>query len=416
MNILYCVPFWPHLYTPWMFREIAWLRARGHNLAVISMRQWHDGQINVQQFNLQDVPVLQVKRTYESDRQLLKDLLGMSVRALFTRTGRSLKQAIKKSGWRHGIHEWLWLKRGVAFVRKHNIEIMDSHWAGEAAFFARQIHLVTNIPYSVTTRGGDLCNTPSPYLPEIVQDAAAVMFLSHFLVKRFRKEIDPPDLPKLPPCTTDASKMRVRHHGLPRETIADKPVPQSDDVQIVATTGRLDPEKRHQDLIEAAASLADEFPNMRLLFIGGGQLQPKLEAQAKELGLAGRVEFTGAKRWEQVMELVRTTHVYVQPSKYEGFCMATLEAASQGLPVIATATGAHEQIVEHGRNGFIYQPGDVEGLRDALRATLKAGSEKRKEMGDQSLEIANEHFCFDKLMPRVESIMNAIRTHQPLPE
>lgn len=402
MNILYLLPFWPHLYTPFLFREMAWMRSRGHNVAVASLRQWPDGHINVVNYKLTDVPVLQMRRQYATDRSLLADALRACAAPAASRL--SLRASLRREGLRHGLHQWAWMRQLVAFARQHRIDVIDAHWATEASQTARQIHLATGLPYTVTMHGGDIHTQPSPDLPQIVADAAAVLPISPFLAHRLQQLAPVP-----------AERLRLRPHGLPAEALAAQPVPRTPGSLLVGTTGRLDPEKRQADLLDAAAVVAPECPDLHLLFIGGGQLQPALERQAQEHGLADRVRITGPLPWPQVIERLRTLYLYVQCSAVEGYGMTALEAAGQGLPVIATRTGAHELIVEEGVNGFLYEPGDIPAVAGHLRTILSDPS-LRDRMAQASLDRVRKRFVFETLMPRVEAIFDAVRLGRPLPE
>ena len=113
-------------------------------------------------------------------------------------------------------------------------------------------------------------------------------------------------LPPVPPVSFDPSKLHICHNGVPAEQIAAQPAAQSDDEQIVGTIGRLDDEKRHDDLIRAVALLKERHPRLRLLIIGGGVLEPKLRALAAELGVADRLTITGTLTWDQAMAARRS--------------------------------------------------------------------------------------------------------------
>jgi glycosyltransferase involved in cell wall biosynthesis len=416
MNLLYTLPFWPYLYTPWLFREIAWMRDRGHHVAVLSLREPPGPSADLRDFELDDIPVLQLKRIYQSDYQLLSQMTRLSRHGLLTKTDRSLRQSIQESGWRQGTHEWANLKQAIAFTKTHGIDVIEAHWAAEAGDYARQIHEITGIPYAIRLHGGDLHRSPSPSLPRIVEHASAVCPVSEFLARLLRGERPVATLPEVPRVEFDSTKVRVCHNGLPSDSIAKQPAEQRADLQIIGTIGRLDPEKRYSDLIDAVARLADDFPGVRLRLIGGGQLQQALEQQAQALGIADRVEITGAQSWEMVMKMASELHIYVQASAIEGCSLATIEGQAQGVPVVLSRTGAHAQSIEESVNGYLFDSGDVSDLQQKLRQVLSADPETRQAMGAHSIRLIKERFCVDTLMPRLEAILAAVKNHQPLPE
>ena len=92
-----------------------------------------------------------------------------------------------------------------------------------------------------------------------------------------------------------------------------------------------------------------------------------IRRQVAGSGLSGQVTFLGALADEALGEQIRASHVLVVPSSYEGFGIAYLEGMGLGLPAIATSGGAAGEIITHGRDGFLIEPGDVEALSDCLR-------------------------------------------------
>jgi glycosyltransferase involved in cell wall biosynthesis len=162
------------------------------------------------------------------------------------------------------------------------------------------------------------------------------------------------------------------------------------------------------------AGLVCDFPKLKLKIVGGGVLLPELQALASRLGIAGRFEITGFKSWPEVMNLIRQFHIYVQCSELEGCSLANIEVAFQGIPLVLSRTGANEQCVEQGVNGYLFDPGDVTALRESLRALLLAGARKREQMGRASLEIAGSRFSAETIMPQLEAVFrNAIDADRP---
>jgi glycosyltransferase involved in cell wall biosynthesis len=412
MNILYLLPFWPYLYTPWLFREIAWMRRRGHQVAVIALAPPPGPRADLSVFGLEDAPVLELRRPYGGAAAAARSLMCLGPAAL---TGGGWRQAVRAKGLRQGTWEWANLARMVRFARRQGTQVIEAHWATEAADAARELHLAAGLPYAVRMHGGDLYRNPSPNLPRIAAHASALCPVSGFLADLLRGRRPVPRLPVVPPVEVDPAKLRICHNGVPEQAIAHAPAAQNAQHICVASVGRLDPEKRHADLVAAVAALAPRFPGVSLRLIGGGQLEPALRRQATELGIADRLEITGALPWEKVIQAVGSAHVYAQASEVEGFGLAVAEGAAQGLPLVLTRTGVHPQLVDPGVNGYLYDAGDVPALTADLGRVLGASAEERTKMGARSLAVIRERFCFETLIARVEAILDAVRQGQPLP-
>lgn len=388
------------------------MKNRGHTVAIVSMRHWEDGYGNVESFKLTDVPVLQVRHRLASDKLLLRDISCLLVRGLGGIAPKSLSRMRADLGVRQGIHEWLWAKRISAFAKKHRAEVVDAHWMSEAAAAALRLKQTMGVPYVVTSHGSDLA---SPDLQRIVSNADAVCPVSRHLARLLQDGWIEPGLPSSPTATSfDSAKVRIRSHGLPENVFAKNAVSQQNDRIVISSTGRLDPEKCPLDIVEAVANIAVEFPAVTLQFLGGGQLEQNILSRASQLGIGSRVFVTGGLPWDVVMEKLRDSNIYVQASQSEGFGVAALEAASQGLPAVVSRTGAHAEIVSEGVTGFVYEPCDVAGLTTALRKLVN-NIELRRSMGTGAIAHVRKNFVFEDLMPRVEQMFLAVANGDPLP-
>ncbi len=153
--------------------------------------------------------------------------------------------------------------------------------------------------------------------------------------------------------------------------------------------------KGQADLLHALAGL--ERRDVRLGLYGfesepGERL--KLQALAADLGLAGRVEIPGPVTGADKQAVMQQASLFVLPSYDEGLPMAMLEAMAAGLPVIVTRVGAIAEAVRDGRDGLIYQPGDIPTLLrlleqligDPKRAAEIAQAGRRRVIDDFSLD------------------------------
>jgi glycosyltransferase involved in cell wall biosynthesis len=164
------------------------------------------------------------------------------------------------------------------------------------------------------------------------------------------------------------------------------------------------PDKRFHDITEAVSGLVSEFPGVRLKIIGGGESFEKLRTLVSRAGIEDRVEITGFKSWAETMQLASQFHIYVSASEYEGFGLSTIEAAFHGIPLVLSRTGVHEQCVEEGINGYLFNAGDVVALREHLRTLLLMGARRREQMGKATLEIVGRRFRAERIMPTIEAI------------
>lgn len=157
----------------------------------------------------------------------------------------------------------------------------------------------------------------------------------------------------------------------------------------VGVVGRVRPEKGQGDFVEALAPLLDAFPDWTPVLVGlakGADLawaRSLVEQTKGRLVLAG--EQTDVVRWYQGLSLV------VQPSHREAFSMVHLEAMASGAGLVASRLPYLPAVVDDGRTGFLYPPGDVEALRAAL-AKLLAQPALAEAAGRAAAEEARARF------------------------
>jgi glycosyltransferase involved in cell wall biosynthesis len=157
----------------------------------------------------------------------------------------------------------------------------------------------------------------------------------------------------------------------------------------VLFVGRLDAEKNIHELLEASAALPAEL-DARVELIGDGSERARLESLATELGIRDRVDFRGFVTDEDLVRAYTTCDVFCMPGTAELQSLATMEAMAAGRPVVAADAMALPHLVRPGRNGWLYQPGDVPGLAKLLAAVL-SDEDTRAEMGRASLELIAAH-------------------------
>jgi glycosyltransferase involved in cell wall biosynthesis len=167
-----------------------------------------------------------------------------------------------------------------------------------------------------------------------------------------------------------------------------------EDAFVVGSVARLDPVKDLGTLLSAFRRLAADREDARLILVGDGPERERLEASAREGGLAGRVHFLGAR--DDVRRLLPALDVYVNSSTYEGVSLTIVEAMATGLPVVATRVGGTPEVLEHGVNGRLVPAGGAEALGAALQE-LAGSDDARRRLGAAARETVERRFRFDDM-------------------
>lgn len=155
---------------------------------------------------------------------------------------------------------------------------------------------------------------------------------------------------------------------------------------VIGAVGRLEPQKRFDLLIEAAASLRDASPHLHTLIVGDGSLKSALEAQIAAAGLRSDVTLLGHRT--DVAALHSLFDLFVQSSDYEGTPNAVLEAMALQTPIVATDAGGTRDIARPDVDALIVPTGDVDGLRNTITRALsdRAGMASRARSARQRVE------------------------------
>jgi glycosyltransferase involved in cell wall biosynthesis len=181
------------------------------------------------------------------------------------------------------------------------------------------------------------------------------------------------------------------------------------DAFLVGLFGRFTQWKGQHVALDAIARV----PNAHLVLVGDALFGEtayarSLRAQAEALGITDRVHFAGFQHdvasWMKAMDVI--VHASTQP---EPFGLVIIEAMAAGKPVIASNGGAVPEIVRHGENGIIIEPGDASKLAVAIN-TLQREPEMAGRIAAQGHADAGQHFSIDRYLQQMTRVLFDIAT------
>lgn len=136
----------------------------------------------------------------------------------------------------------------------------------------------------------------------------------------------------------------------------------------VVSAGRLEPERHFHVLIEAIPLVRARHPGVQCVIAGAGSAEAELKMLAARLAVDQSITWTG---WlPELSALFRNGHIYVNTWPLEGFGMATAEAMSFAMPVVAIASGASAEVVDPGSTGLLVPPENPSALAAAITDLL----------------------------------------------
>lgn len=150
---------------------------------------------------------------------------------------------------------------------------------------------------------------------------------------------------------------------------ATRPGSHSSRKVIILNVANIRPQKGQRELLQALALLRDRGCLAATHFVGTVKdpaYQEELHALMAELGVADTVTFSGFLGRDALSQAYREATLYAHPSLGESLGLAIQEAQWWGLPVIACDVGGIPELVDHGLDGWLVDPGDPIALADAL--------------------------------------------------
>jgi glycosyltransferase involved in cell wall biosynthesis len=171
---------------------------------------------------------------------------------------------------------------------------------------------------------------------------------------------------------------------------------------LVTTVGNVRHVKGHDIFIQAAAVVAQRFPQVSFS-IAGEVLEPgyfaELQSMVRDLKLSERFHFVGGVA--NIPKHLSSAKIFVLPSRSEGFSNAIIEAMAASLPVVATDVGGNAEAVKDGVNGFIVPPEDSTALAEAISRLLDDPLRAR-QMGAEGKTLVAEKFTTSAMMGRIK--------------
>jgi glycosyltransferase involved in cell wall biosynthesis len=172
--------------------------------------------------------------------------------------------------------------------------------------------------------------------------------------------------------------------------------------------GSIIPRKRLGDLVTAIGRLSNL--DIRLTVIGRDTSAPGYVRQVRS-DLASslpehNVRWLGEQTDEQVIKALQRAHLLVVPSSYEGFGIAYLDAMGYGVVPIGTNTGGAGAIIDHGNNGFLISPDDLNSLTGFIDR-LSTDRELLERMAIQAFRHHHQHPTWEEVTGIVYDYINA---------
>jgi UDP-glucose:(heptosyl)LPS alpha-1,3-glucosyltransferase len=151
--------------------------------------------------------------------------------------------------------------------------------------------------------------------------------------------------------------------------------------------------------IDALARCPD--PRFRLAVAGRDRQSERIAARVRAAGLADRVRFLGGR--EDVRPLYAAADCFILPTRYDPFPSTVLEALAMGVPAIVGRRSGAAEVLQHGANGWICEPGDVEGLAALMHEAAQSLDSAAQSLGSAARRTA-ENYGIDDMARKLTEL------------
>lgn len=171
--------------------------------------------------------------------------------------------------------------------------------------------------------------------------------------------------------------------------------------KILISVGRLEGQKGYDILIDICSKFLSKYPEWKLKIFGEGNLKKELQSQIEKFKLENQILLMGTTN--KIEEEYLKSDIYIMSSRFEGFPMVLLEAASYSLPIISfDCPSGPSDIIENGVNGFLIKNFDVKEMQRKIEILMN-DENLRKEMSKNGKEKIKE-FSKEKVLKKWKTI------------
>jgi glycosyltransferase involved in cell wall biosynthesis len=333
--------------------------------------------------------------------------LGVTVESLNCKGPRDLPAGVARlRSWLRGnrtdlIHTHLWAANivgriagrlaGVPVVSSiHNPDHEPEVWTDGAEVSLKKRQLARSLDRWTARYGCQRLVAVSEYVRQ-----SAHRHL-HFPLDRIDLLYNPIDVEALEASVDHEREELLRECGLDEKSF------------LLLNVARVSPQKGLLFAIRAMPAILRDFPLAHLVSVGATtdpQWLKQLQTEASALGVADKVHILGARR--NVAAFLRSCDLFVFPSLYEGLGIALIEAMAAGCTCVATRVGPIPEVMRHGIDGWLVNPGDSESLARGV-CELLANPARREALGQTAKAAARARFQPQAAADRLMEIFRAV--------
>lgn len=395
MKLSYLLSFYPMASTTFIRREIEALEALGQPVSRISVRHWDIALVD-------PVDIAEETRTdyllTGSKSAFLRDaFLGLLANPLRALSALPLAMQLYRNAGSGFVAHCAYYVEALAFRRRaarFGAEHVHVHFANNAAAVALLARRIGGPPFTITVHGPDeLENRKTLSLALKARGAALVVAITDYC--RAQIVAEAPDV---------AGKVRIIPCGIDLNDFGYDPEPP--EAHRIVCVGRLCHNKGQKHIPAAVAQVRDEFPDIVIDLLGGGEDESLIRAEIAKHGVEDNIVLHGWTTSDQVRAGILGARALLLPSYAEGLPIVIMESLAMGRPVLTTRITGIPELVDS-ECGWIFEPGDIDAMAQALREVMRASKAERVAMGREGRRRVEERHNIRKSAAELIEVFGA---------
>ena len=288
--------------------------------------------------------------------------------------------------------------RIIRLIREERVDIINTHSGRDSLLAGISGRLSAGKPYIVRTRHLSLPIT-SRFTYSVLPHHVVTVSES---VRRYLIDTGVPEgkITAIPTGIDVGRFIPGKGDGGLREELALPP-----DVPVIGTIAIFRFKKGHRILLEAVPEILKVIPDAVFVFAGDGPQRGNIEGKIRELGLGEKVRLLGLRN--DIPAVLEAVDVFVLPTLEEALGTSFLEAMAMQKPVIGCNVGGVGEVIHHGVNGYLIEPGDTGSLAEAVVRILRDGG-LAKRMGEEGRRIVERNYTVERMCERMLALYQSL--------
>ena len=380
---------YPRLSETFIAQEIAGLEALGLDIRLVSLRHPTDAHLHPIHANIRAPVSYLPEYLHDEPARVLKAWRRSHVLPGYRRAFSCWIRDLKRDPTRNRIRRY---GQAVVLAAELPAEVrqIHAHFLHTPASVARYAAMMRDLPWSFSAHAKDIWTSPDWEKVEKIADCRWGVTCTTYGLDHLRG-LSPGNVRKL----------HLHYHGLNLKRFPSNDVASAtNQVFIILTVGRAVEKKGLDTILLALGRLPDNRP-WTFIHLGGGPLLQMLKEQAADLNIEDKTDWRGALPQTEVLSALRQADLFVLASRIggdgdrDGLPNVLMEAASQGLPIVATRVAALPEFIENGQSGTLVEPDDPAALAMAIHEAMEnpAAAKSRADVAKARLEA---EFSFEK--------------------